>query len=59
MTIFKERSKEFCEQTLLSDLQIKDGIIEAKRICKKIENIETFYCQTISSMVIDDFHIYV
>lgn len=59
MTIFKERSKEFSEETLLSDLQIKETIIEAKRICKKIESIETFYCQTISSMSIEDFHLYV
>ena len=59
MTIFKERSKEFSEETLLSDLQIKEAVIEAKRICKKIENIETFYCQTISSMNIEDFHLYV
>jgi dynein heavy chain, axonemal len=59
MVIFKERSKEFAEETLLSDLHIKEAILEARRICRKIENIETFYCQTISAMPIDDFHLYV
>lgn len=58
MTIFKERSKQFTEQTLLSDIHIKDIIIESRRICKKIESIETFYCQTINAMNINDFHLY-
>jgi len=32
--------------------------VESRRICRKVENIETFYCQTISAMSIDDFHLY-
>jgi hypothetical protein len=39
-------------------MHIKESVIECRRIAKKIENIETFYCQTISSMSIEDFHLY-
>lgn len=36
MVIFKERSKEFGEETLLSDPHIKEAILESRRICRKI-----------------------
>ena len=59
MKIFRDRSKEFEVQSLYSDEQLQSIIFESRRICKKIENIETFYCQTLSSMSIEDFHLYV
>ena len=40
MVIFKERSKEFAEETLLNDLHVKEAILESRRICRKVENIE-------------------
>ena len=58
MVIFKDRSKEFAERTLLNDLQIKESVLECRRVAKKVERIETFYCQTISSMSLEDFHLY-
>ena len=58
MVIFKDRSKEFAERTLLNDLQIKESVLECRRVAKKVERIETFYCHTISSMSLEDFHLY-
>lgn len=43
---------------MLGDPQIKEAIMESRRICRKVENIETFYCQTISAMSMEDFHLY-
>lgn len=36
MVIFKDRSKEFGEKTLINDLQIKESMLECRRITKKI-----------------------
>jgi hypothetical protein len=33
-------------------------ILETKRICKKMESIQTFYTQTLATLKLEDFKLY-
>ena len=58
MNIFKERSKEFGDQTLLNDNHLKELLLEVRESCRRLERIETFYTQTLSPMSLEDFKLY-
>ena len=58
MNIFKERSKEFGDQTLLNDTHLKELLLEVRESCRRLERIETFYTQTLSPMSLEDFKLY-
>lgn len=56
--VFKERSKEFADRTLIMDSYLKELLFAIKDKCQKLERIETFYTQTLSSMRLPDFKAY-
>ena len=58
VNIFKERSLQFSDRTLIMDSYLKELLFDLRQKCQKLEKIETFYTQTLSSMKLEDFREY-